>query len=988
MKKMINEIKKNALSYGSIPFWSWNDKLDPKELRRQIRNMHDMGINGFFMHARGGLETEYLSDDWFKCVKACIDEAEKLGMEAWSYDENGWPSGFAGGILLEDPDNHSVFLKHKFFETFPEDTDGIYALYAVCGKDKPVLTKAPIENAEKYLAVYYCTDSSYVDTLRGDITEKFIEHTHVEYQKRLGKTFGTSMPGFFTDEPQYYRYASPYSKFMEKWFEEDYGYSVFDAIPAIFCDFEGFEKYLYDYNKMIHVKFMENFAKKIYDWAEENGIMITGHGIEESSLAGQMACMGSIMPFYQYEHIPGIDYLGRGLQTPLSGKQLGSACQQLGKKKALSEMFACCGWDVSPTELKHIAELQYAGGVNIMCQHLYPYSERGQRKRDYPAHYSEHNPWQYKLREFDEYFNNLGYILSMGKEHADILVIHPIHTAWLTYRRHVGGSVANVENDFNQLFVKLSQHQLPYHFGEESMMNELASVKGDVFKVGKCSYKTVILPAVDTIDSNTLYLLKNFKENGGKIYTFKKHLPKYVDGKEIDACAFEFLNGCPDLADEEVFASLCGNCEYTLRGADGNNIPQINAMVRETKYGKVYYLTNLSNTEFKDTVFTVKGNSKLVSLDILTLEPKALRGRYNGENTEVLLDFEGSQAYVICEGEIPFDEFVSVPEKALIKLENKFVFNKLPENMMTLDRAEISFDGKEFSEERPIERIRDNLLTERFNGDIWLKFKFNSEFIPKKLSVVIEKPGILDVIVNGQPVEMGKKAWFDQYFKLTNIAPFTCVGENTVVLHLNYYQSDYVFHVINDNVMESLRNCLVFNTEIEAIYLLGSFEVKTDADAFKSEPNAAYRYPLSCGFALTEQKKSIDASNVVTDGYPFYCGKLEMKTTLDYRSGDATVLKLDGRFCVCDVTINGEFAGTVMFSKYLDLAPYLKEGKNEIVLTLCNSMRNLLGPHHCQNAEPYGISPKTFSFEKQWNGAECSAFVHDYSFVRFGIDVK
>ena len=79
MKKMINEIKKNALSYGSIPFWSWNDKLDPKELRRQIRNMHDMGINGFFMHARGGLETEYLSDDWFKCVKACIDEAEKLG---------------------------------------------------------------------------------------------------------------------------------------------------------------------------------------------------------------------------------------------------------------------------------------------------------------------------------------------------------------------------------------------------------------------------------------------------------------------------------------------------------------------------------------------------------------------------------------------------------------------------------------------------------------------------------------------------------------------------------------------------------------------------------------------------------------------------------------------------------------------------------------------------------------------------------------------
>ena len=79
-------------------------------------------------------------------------------------------------------------------------------------------------------------------------------------------------------------------------------------------------------------------------------------------------------------------------------------------------MFACCGWDVTPSELKHIAELQYANGVNIMCQHLYPYSERGQRKRDYPAHYSDHNPWQIFLKDFDAYFNNLGYMLSLGND--------------------------------------------------------------------------------------------------------------------------------------------------------------------------------------------------------------------------------------------------------------------------------------------------------------------------------------------------------------------------------------------------------------------------------------------------------------------------------------------------------------------------------------------------------------------------------------------
>ena len=80
MQHFVEDIKKNALEYGSIPFWSWNDKLEEEELRRQINVMHDMGMKGFFMHARGGLETEYLSEEWYDCIRACVDEAKKLGM--------------------------------------------------------------------------------------------------------------------------------------------------------------------------------------------------------------------------------------------------------------------------------------------------------------------------------------------------------------------------------------------------------------------------------------------------------------------------------------------------------------------------------------------------------------------------------------------------------------------------------------------------------------------------------------------------------------------------------------------------------------------------------------------------------------------------------------------------------------------------------------------------------------------------------------------
>ena len=65
--------------YSPIPFWSWNDELDPKELVDQIEWMHENGIGGFFMHARTGLKTPYLKEKWFECVEACLKKAKEIG---------------------------------------------------------------------------------------------------------------------------------------------------------------------------------------------------------------------------------------------------------------------------------------------------------------------------------------------------------------------------------------------------------------------------------------------------------------------------------------------------------------------------------------------------------------------------------------------------------------------------------------------------------------------------------------------------------------------------------------------------------------------------------------------------------------------------------------------------------------------------------------------------------------------------------------------
>ena len=209
--KLLQELKTEDLcSYRPIPFWSWNDRLEPEELRRQVRKMHEAGMGGFFMHARGGLETEYMGQDWFHAIEASMDEAKKLGMHAWCYDENGWPSGFAGGELLKNPENLVHFLRFEKKPNFDASALGVYVLE---GSHLRRLLGAE-DGVSEYLCVYDCQNPSAVDILNPRVTDAFLALTHEKYYARLGAEFGRGISGFFTDEPQYFRYETAYTPML------------------------------------------------------------------------------------------------------------------------------------------------------------------------------------------------------------------------------------------------------------------------------------------------------------------------------------------------------------------------------------------------------------------------------------------------------------------------------------------------------------------------------------------------------------------------------------------------------------------------------------------------------------------------------------------------------------------------------------------------------------------------------------------------------
>jgi hypothetical protein len=220
--KQIETFKNPGNEYRGAPFWAWNGKLDPQELRRQIQVMHRMGLGGFFMHSRVGLDTTYLSKEWFACVDACVDEAKKLGMGAWLYDEDRWPSGAAGGLVTKNPKCRMRSAMVKMSDTakgfkWTPDTLAVFVARiegAVARQVRQVprnVRPPKLAEGEKLVAFVvelqpcssWYNGYTYLDTLSHAAVKEFIKVTHEAYRKRCGKEFGKTIPGMFTDEPNH-----------------------------------------------------------------------------------------------------------------------------------------------------------------------------------------------------------------------------------------------------------------------------------------------------------------------------------------------------------------------------------------------------------------------------------------------------------------------------------------------------------------------------------------------------------------------------------------------------------------------------------------------------------------------------------------------------------------------------------------------------------------------------------------------------------------
>lgn len=998
--------------YRPVPFWSWNDKLEAGELARQIELMHDAGIGGFFMHARGGLLTDYLSDDWFDVTKAAIHAAEKCGMNPWAYDENGWPSGFGGGIVnglgLEYQQKYLRWRKIS-----PADLAGAEHKIAVYSLDCKRISKEEAKTQSEILLFYFDVNPYYVDTLDRKVTEKFLEVTHQEYFNRLSESERKEMQGFFTDEPQISRNGIPWSFIYESEYRAAYDEELLDVLPALFFKTDRFERTRWRFWRLTTRLFMNNFMKPIHDWCTAHGWKLTGHMVCEDNYSSQLTSNGAVMPMYQYFHIPGMDALGRGMVSVATTLQLASAAAQAGLNQILSETFALCGWAVDFADLKWLYQWQTVHGINLLCQHLEGYSLRGIRKRDYPASLFIHQPWWEHYRPFNDAFSRVGVMLANGEIRTNVLLLHGITTAHIFHdqTREATEHYMLYSADFENLSRELESAHINHHYGDETLMELYGSVQNGRLVIGKQSYSLVLLPKLMNLSPKQAELLAEFVRQGGKILGVQNDLdPHFYLGGEL-ADDLPLLKEIQWFDSSEAMireaAKLADPIAVPLKGTAADQITAPDCQAKKIhvarryfndldgKPARLYYYVNIERFESFETELHLDA-AGVEAFDPETGKIVPVYFEKTAQGLKVPHRFEPAGAFMLLARDTETESAKPVvhPEKSLA-LKPEYRIAEVSENLLTLDYCGYEADGKKISDHEYVLSVQDKLLTYERDVDTVLTYEFTvGETFPAgtPLTLLIERPERYEISVNGKPVSNKPEGFFaDKAFERIAIGNAVVKGRNVIRLHTTFHQPPETYRgIAASRVFESEKNKLAFDSEIEAVYICGNFGVATAAPFRDLERNGER---CAGPFTLEAQPETADIRHLEQSGFPFFAGKIALEQTVDVENGkESEPCRIAFNYVfanIAELELNGTKLGTIRRPDYsLDIpAGVLKAGTNTLRITLVNSLRNMLGPFHKEEGELFGVGPASFYKDP---GVFCPKGAPDwnseYCFLRFGCD--
>src|SRR5271169_5739440 len=351
------------------PFWFWNGKLDATEVNRQIDEMVAHGVYGAFVHNRTGLETPYMSEEYFDVVRQAFAKAKQVGFHLGFVDEFEWPSGEArdpwrpgipSRVVASNPEFGMRSLgyvarkiqgpKRLEIEALPEhvqfavaaratgeesiDPDTLRDISSGLSGDK--LDWTPPEG-EWLVMVYYLyssrgMDGGTVDLMNAAAVRKFIDLVHEEYYKRFGEYYGNVLDASYADHEGAYGYRIAWTPALFDTFSRMKGYDLRRYLPLLTHDGGKMAtKVRCDYLDVVSELYYQSFFKQVADWAEAHHIHTSGH-IWEEALHFDAMVQGDLMRNMRGFSWPGVDSLFDRGRSPRDFKAAASVAHFRGTR--------------------------------------------------------------------------------------------------------------------------------------------------------------------------------------------------------------------------------------------------------------------------------------------------------------------------------------------------------------------------------------------------------------------------------------------------------------------------------------------------------------------------------------------------------------------------------------------------------------------------------------------------------------------------------
>jgi hypothetical protein len=521
----------------------WYHGEDDALILREIDRMHDAGIGNFTIESRP--HPDYLGPKWWHDLSISIERAQRLGMQVWIFDEKWFPSGVAGGLVMQADKR---FWRHYLRETsarargpqsaftleLPENEE-LSALVAVPAVAEPAemldlrakahlngrTVTCPLPEGEWDVFAYTLhSDAGHHDVLSAESTAKFIELVHEPTYEHFGKYFGNTVQGFFMDEPGFYNPGdqTPWTYDFAAGFAADKGYDLAAFLPALtHPQWSQFRWVRYDYTDYLTRRYAESFYKPIQDWCHAHGVRSIGHMFEHELTHWSLgAGSGHLFRTQRYFDMGGIDLV---FHQVLEGStnidywgmpKLGSSIAHVYNMPddlAMDETYGASGWMTGLKRMKWLADWQMVRGINFLVPHAF---DPTYPDPDCPPHFyaGGNNPEWPMFRHWSDYVNRVCYLLTGGKHVAPAAVLYTAESHW-------AGEADLVERTEAELLkAQVDFDLIPY----DVLLSDCRFEDGKL-RLHDEEYSLLVLPGVEALPVKVAERLRQFAEAGGTVLT-------------------------------------------------------------------------------------------------------------------------------------------------------------------------------------------------------------------------------------------------------------------------------------------------------------------------------------------------------------------------------------------------------------------------------------------------------------------------------------